>query len=576
MNDTLDRLESAFVEMRETVAGLEARIARLEQGKPLAPGVPLEPDDAEPTDSLASDLQGPLAVLSGTPALIGRSLLVLAGAFLLRAMTESGTFSPQVGVAAGVAYAAVWIVVSSIACRKGERLSAVFYAACTALIVGPLLVEAVTSFNVLSPMVGVVALALMTAAGLMEAARWRLQWAAWIYSILGMTTAAAMATMRPPGEAATAFLVLLGLAVLWLADERDWAFLKWVTAIAADLAVLRLTAIALAPGARPENFGPVHPPVVAFLQILLVAGYVGTAVFRALRGRQKLSVFAFVQTVLVALVGWGGGLQLAWVQGWGTVGLSLFAVLVGIVAYCGAFGVVDRLQGKNRAFFYLSSLGLCLVLIGLPGVIGQSSAVVWSAAAVAVAVVGSRWDRVTLRVHAAVLLLAAWVVSGFGENVAAGLAGETGEGSGTLQTILVAVLTVAATAVVLFGRRPDSTGWLQRLPLTGLLAMSAFVVATGLAIGAASIPGLGNVAVAGTVALSVVTVGLAFLASRGRVSEAGWLVYPFLAVTGVRMLAVDLSSGHTLVLVMALTAYGTALIVSTWLLRGARTQMPAQ
>ncbi len=51
---------------------------------------------------------------------------------------------------------------------------------------------------------------------------------------------------------------------------------------------------------------------------------------------------------------------------------------------------------------------------------------------------------------------------------------------------------------------------------------------------------------------------------------------PFLAVTGVRMLAVDLSSGHTLVLVMALTAYGTALIVSTWLLRGARTQMPPQ
>ncbi len=41
MNDTLDRLESAFVEMRETVAGLEARIARLELGKTVAPGVSL-------------------------------------------------------------------------------------------------------------------------------------------------------------------------------------------------------------------------------------------------------------------------------------------------------------------------------------------------------------------------------------------------------------------------------------------------------------------------------------------------------------------------------------------------------
>lgn len=408
------------------------------------------------------------------------------------------------------------------------------------------------------------------------AARRRLHWAAWIYAILGVATAAAMATMRPPGEAATAFLVLLGLTVLWLAEDRDWVALKWVTALTADLAVLRLTAIALAPGTRPENFGSIHPPVVAFLQILLVVGYVGTAVYRALRGRRKLSYFAFVQTALVAVIGWGGGLQLARVQDWGTTGLCLFAVVVGILGYCGAFGVVDRLQGRNRAFFYLSSLGLCLVLIGLPGAIGQFSAVIWSVAAVAVAVVGSRWDRVTLRVHAAILLLAAWVGSGFGKTVVLGLTGGTGAGPRYIDAALVAVLTVVTTALVLFGRRLRSPGWVQRLPLTGLLALSVFVVASGVATGASSILSLGVSGVAGTLALSVATVGLAFLSSRGKVIEAGWLVYPFLAVTGLRMMAVDISSDHTLVLVIALTAYGAALIVSTWLLRRTRAQMPPQ
>ena len=33
----------------------------------------------------------------GTLSLVGRSLLVLAGAFLLRALTEGGTISPAVG-----------------------------------------------------------------------------------------------------------------------------------------------------------------------------------------------------------------------------------------------------------------------------------------------------------------------------------------------------------------------------------------------------------------------------------------------------------------------------------------------
>jgi len=292
-------------------------------------------------------------------------------------------------------------------------------------------------------------------------------------------------------------------------------------------------------------------------------------VIRALLGRRALTLFDFVQTALAWIVGWGGVLQLCRCEGWRTSDFSIFAVVAGIAAYGAAFGIVDRRQGRNRAFVYLSSLGLGLVLTGLPGVIGRQSAIVWSIGALAVAAVGSRWDRVTLRVHAALLLLAAWVVSGLGENIVRGLAGRAvhGESVGAVQ---VAILTVLTTAVVLVGRRLRSTNWAQRLPLTGLLAMSSLVVAWGIALGSGTLLGPGTVGVAGTIALSAITVGLAFLAARGDVSEAGWLVSPYLAVTGVRMMVVDLAADNTLVLVFALTAYGTALIVSTWLLRRAR------
>jgi hypothetical protein len=573
VSEQLHRLEETVDAIQEKLARLETRIARLESGPPVVES-DLPPVSDRPTPqpgSKADESEGPLAAFAGTPTLIGRSLLILAGAFLLRALTERGTFEPAVGVVAGVIYAAVWIVAAAAAARNGARGKAGFYAACSAVIVGPLLLEAVTSFKVVTPATGVITLAVMTGAGLFVAARWRMQWNAWIFCVFGIVTAAAVATMDPPGESATAFLVLLGAAILWLADERGWGFLKWTTAFVGDLAVLRLTAIAVAPGSRPESFGPVHAPVVALLQAVLVAAYVGAAVLGAVRGRRPLSVFTFVQTTLALLIGWGGWFQLARVHGWEMLGAWLVAVAAGIAAYCGAFWLVDRVHGRNRAFYYLSSLGLVLVVAGLLGLAGPVSAAVLSFVAVAVALVGSRWDRVTLRVHAAILLVAAWVVSSVGRGVFEALAGRTHQLEGLVDIFIVAVLTVGVTAIVVIGSRGHTHGWVERLPLAGLLAMSALIAASGVARGVESVLGRGTVGVAGTVALSGVTVGVAFLASRAGIAEAGWLVYPFLAVTGVQMIAVDLSSGNTVVLMVALAAYGTALIVSTRLIRGART-----
>jgi hypothetical protein len=564
MDDRTEQLEKAVASIRASVARLEDRIAALELrelANPLTGNGELELiEGAAPDVPTGSQM----AAVLGTPTLVGRSLLVLAGAFLLRVLTERGSFAPGMGVAMGLTYAMIWIFFAALAARTGARASAAFHAVSSAVIAGPLLFEAVASFGVLSPSAAVIVLAGATAAGLLVSIRWRLRSAAWVFTLSCLITAAAVATVRSPGEAATAVVVALGIATLWYAGELRWSGLKWLTAVAADLAVLRLTTIATVTFELGPEIGPVHPVVVAELQALLVFGFVGTFVFRSLRGKSPVGAFTFVQTAAVWLVGWVGAIRLAGANGWSTDGLVFTALIAGAAAYAGAFGVVDRRQGRNAAFVYLSSLGLGLVLAGLHDVAAEFAAVMWAGLAVGVAVVGSRWNRVTLLVHAAVLVLAAWIAAGIAPAVAVGLVKgvEIGTTPG-IAIMLVVVLTLVTTVVVSAGRRRRPGGWIQQLPLAVLLLLSVLAVAAATAATAARFLPPVAAAATPTLALSVVTVGLAGMAKRWGLVEAGWLVFPFLVVTGLRMIARDFLSGQTHVLVIALAAYGIALIVST-------------
>jgi hypothetical protein len=322
----------------------------------------------------------------------------------------------------------------------------------------------------------------------------------------------------------------------------------------------------------PHGIDPPQVLLVAVLQGVLLLGYVGSSFARAVRGRHPIRVFDYVQTALVWTVGWGGAIQLAEVREVGTRGLAAFALFVGLAAYAVAFGVVERRQGRNQSFFYLSTLGLALVLLALPGVVGGVSAVMWAVLALIAAAAGSRWDRLTLRVHAAVLMLAAWISSGLAAEAAADLSGRSGlEAIPNIGAILVAFLTVITTLTVLSTRRLKTHGWMQRLPLTGLLVMTGMVVASTI-VSVAELVAPSSALWMGTVALSMMAIASAVLASRQGVREAGWLVYPLLALTGLRVVLADLASGRTVVFVIALTAYGAALITSPKILRSRRIQ----
>jgi len=574
MDKRLEMMERAVEALEAAVSRQDRRIAALEGMTAEAPAVAGEVNEAvAPVDPAAEVLpdQWPISAVRGTPALAGRSLLILAGAFLLRALTEAGTLATGMGVVLGLAYAASWIIAAAMAARKGARGSAGFFAVCAALIADPLIFEASTEFGVLSSTGSAVTLSILTAAGIFVASRWRLQESAWVFVVGAMVTAATLAVVRPPGEEATAVLVALGLAAVWLAGRHGWEFLRWLTAVGADVGVLRLTAMATVPGG-PHGIDAPHGPLVAVLQGVLLIGYVGSSFVRALRGRNPIRVFDYLQTAVALAIGWGGAVQLARANDSGIRGLAVFALLVGFASYAGAFGVVDRRYGRNKSFLFLSSLGLALVLLGLRGSTGPASAVVLAVLALIAAAAGSHWDRVTLRTHAALFLAAAWISSGVAAEVAGDLSGRAGfDAVPGAVAIIVAFLTVITTLVVLLARRLKTSGWVQRLPLTALLVMSGIVVAATL-VSVAAMVAPGSTLWMGTVALSALTIVAAVLASRWGIREAGWVVYPLLVLTGLRVVLTDLASGRTVVFVIALTAYGAALIVSPKLLRTLRTQ----
>jgi hypothetical protein len=510
------------------------------------------------------------ALVKGTPSLIGRSLLILAGGFLLRALTESGAVGPGTGVVLGLCYGVSWIVAAERAARRSARVSAGFYAACAALIANPLIFEATIEFSVLTPVESALTLALITAIGMVTAARWRLPESAWVFAVGAMIAGAAIAVVRPPGEAATAVVVVLGMAVVWMPGLLGWESLRWLTALGADVGVLRLAAMATAAGG-PAGFMPPQPLVVAALQGVLLFGYVGASVSRALSGRRKLRTFDLVQTAAAWAIGWGGAVRLARFNGVETAGLPLVALVIGLAAYAGAFSIVGQRQGRGRSYLFLTSLGLVLVLLGVPGLFGVRGAAVWAVGALVAAAAGSRFDRLILRAHAAVLLVAAWIQSGLSSEIIRDLAGKSSiEGAPRWSVIVVVLLTVGSTAVILLTRRLESHHWAPRLPLTTMLVMSGAVAA------ATAVWLVGKVAPSstqwmGTVALSAVALVLAGVASYWRVREAAWVVYPLLAVTGLRVLLSDLGSDRTIVLVVALAAYGAALILSPRLLRTTRS-----
>jgi hypothetical protein len=579
MPDRVSELEAKVAELSESLQKMEHRVGALERALPPAIARRVRAAAAAATapagDAAASMLRQDAASVAGTVSLAGRTLLVLAGAYFLRALTDSGRLPTWLGVGMGFVYAGAWIAACYRAAGRGLLASAGFHGAAAVVIGFPLLFEATARFKIFPTWLAAILLSGFTAVALAVAARRRFQTLAWLVVLAAIP--AAYALMLAQGRVAPplVFLIVLGTATVWLGYVLDWHGLRWPVAMAADLAVLFLAFEAVRPGAADG------PLTAVLVQFCLILAYLGSTAVRTLLLRRRVVAFEMVQAALVLVAGLGGAAFVAARVGMGGGALGALSLAFGAAAYGVAFSFVERERTPANFYFYTTA-GLAFVLAGagflLPAL---PRGLFWAGLAVGAACAARRADRLTLAAHAAAYAVAAALSSGLLAHAAeAAFASPASPWTpATLAHVLVAV--AVGFAAWALGTAPVREPY-ERAPRVVLLMLMACAGA-GLLIGwmapvVAGVPGAGaDAGVVATVRTVVLSLGALALAAMGRLAaccDARWLAWPVLGLAGVKMVIEDLPRSRPATLFLAFALYGAALILVPRLRRRAAPPAP--
>ena len=565
MADRLEELQSAVRELSGDLRRLEARVRQLE-GREATRVAAAEPD-AEAGTALAG-----IVMPQGTVALVGRTLLVLAGAYVARALTDARAVPAGVGVALGLAYAVFWQLRADREARAVRRESAVFHAMASSLVAFPLVWEATARFGLLGPRAAGAVLVGLFALGIGVAWRQGLAPCAWITT--GLTLATAMALLVATHDLVAAFVVLLAVAagLEWLAYRERWLALRWAAAVVLDAVAFLLAALVARAQGLPEGYVPLAPPVAAGALLALPALYVVSLAARTLRRERPVTLFEAAQGTLAILLGFGGAWRVLVAHGGSPQGLGVLALLLGALCYGAAFAFAERRAGQGRNFYFYATAGGVLTLGGANVVaFGLALPFALGALGLAAAVFGRRFDRMTLRVHSAFYLVAGALETGLLVACARALAGQAANSLPALAWVAAVAAAAGWAVLATDARAPRPEG--ARVPQLLLAVLVVFVIGKALqaclwaGLGERAVVDPGVAAVLRTAVLATLALGLAFAARRGTWPELGWLVYPVVALGGVKLLLQDLRDGRPATLVVSLALYGAVLVLAPRLMK---------
>ncbi len=576
MNDEFDRLESTVAGLARTVAALEARLEALERGA--RPASVRTPDPAGVLPAVAGGEGGLASALTVT----GRTVLGLGGAFLLRAVTDEGLISRELGVALGLLYSLVWIGLAARPAATTRRLSASFFALTGALVAFPLLWETTARFRLLGPWAAAAGIAAVAGLGLLIADRRGLRGAAWIFTGASVGAAWALAVSTRALIPFTGFTIALGLGTLWVSYRRDWRLLRWPAAVASDLMVLLAVFLLTGPAAARRAYPDLGPASVELVAVALLAVYLGSIGLRTLARRREVAPFEVVQAVAALVLGFGGSVRIVRASGEGAGVLGGVALAAAAAAYALAFAFVERRSETRRNFYFYGWLGLLFALAGCALVAGGPVlTALWGGLGVISALAAALLRRHTLRAHGAVYLAAAAAQGGLfsAAGTAFGASGRNAWPPFGLSAALAAGAAAIAWAICASDRRAPALPWprlLPRLVLGALVLLAA--AALGVRLGRTILPAPAPHVMAAirSVVLTGCAVALVVAGRRTRLRELAWLVYPVIALGGIKLVVEDLPRGRPVTLFVGLAAYGIALMLASRTFRGRAPRAPEE
>jgi len=569
MDDRVARLESQLQDLSRQVADLARRLDALE-GEPRqqAPSATDEVIEA-PAARLPAAARG---LDAGTAlTFIGRTLVVLAGAYLLRALTDSGTLAPHLGVGIGIAYALTWVVMADRAGARSRRGSAAFHGLAFVLIGFPLLFEATLRFKFLTHEASAAALTALAAVALGVASRQRLRGLAWVTTLGALFTAIVLMTLTAHVGPYAILLVLLGVATLWMGYVLDWVSLRWPVALVTDLTVFVLTLRGISPRSLDS------PAMALFVQVLLLALYLGSFASRTLFRGRDIIPFEIAQSIVAIVVGLGGAAFVTRWTGVGALPLGLATLVLGFGCYGVAIAFVERRQRRRRNFYFYAAVALVFTMAGFGLLLPPAPlALTWAGCALVAAAMGRSMTSLTMKSHAVAYAAGAAIAGPLFSHVLHGLGAplDLPWPPAGLATVLVLAAILASAWLVLTADPGPSPTSLARTPGFLLLVLGAGGV-MGLAVAWLAPPLLatrpaadaaGVIATLRTAVLVGATLALAWTA-RAWLVEAGWLVYPLLVVTGLKFVFEDFRVSRPVTLFAAFALYGVALILAPRLRR---------
>ncbi len=570
MEDRLSALEKQVQALESRLERLEARGSAAEASRARARAAELAEEARDQTEREGADGSDSIAFLTHS----GRSLIVLGGAYLIRALTEGGTLPAIAGVVLGLAYAVLWMVAAGRAGSKGRRGDATFHGLTATAIAFPLVFEATLRFHFLSPAASALVLAVL--AGLSLGIAWRAghQALAWIFTLASLLTALALLTATGVVLPFGAFLVFLGLATLWLGYEREWTLLRWFVAAAADFVALGLVLRALTP-ARPDP-----PGVVVGLLLFLVGGYLASFAVRTLVRHRDVVPFEFVQTAAGLLVGLGGAVLIARATSAALEPLGAASLLLGAAAYGVAGIFLHRAEGRGVNFHFYATLALAFLGVGLRLLLPDALlALALGALAVVGTLAGARAGREAFRLHGFICILGAVAVAGLLADAAHAFLGgpaTLGRASGWLGGFLLAP---ALACLTLLQRQPlPREGALTRVARVGHVGLLLILLGAACIDGGAVLARLGlghplesaGLATLRTLVLSTAAVALAAGTRRWQLGEMRWVAWGLLGATGLKILLEDLRQSPPALLFVAFAACGLAFILVPRILGASR------
>jgi hypothetical protein len=544
---------------------LERRVAALEMRTELPASTPVEAFLGTSPKTKEKRVRSTSAV-----PVLGKAVLAIAGAYLLRAIAESGAAPRWVMLVAGIVYAAAWLV-WAVRCHRTSHFASVVFGLTAATILPPLLWEGTVRFQELTA--GFAAAVLVGAVVLSLSLAWkeRLETIPWIGTAAAVGTAIALIIATHELRPLTAALLTMALVTEVTACSGRLLNLRVMTALAADFALSLLGLVMASTDGVPESYRPMSAGELNAYCVALMLIYGGSVAVRAFVMERKLTFAESVQAAVAFALG-------TWVSLKATHGGSaeaLGAVFLALAVGC-YWGTLKRFAGvaaqRNRRVSANYAAGLVLAGTSLL-LSGDLRVMALSLVALAGVAVFTRTKYLSLGIHGTFYLLAAGVQCGLFRYAWAALAGTV---PAWPNWNLWAVATAGLVCYAL-GSQVPGEGWRAR----ALWVVPAAVAgSTVVALVVAGIAGQGTgelsasrLSMVRTVVTCVMALALGYAGSRWNRVELGWVAYGAIALGALKLVVEDLRFGNAGTLMVSLLFYGLILILLPRLTRFGRVEV---